>query len=152
MSDLALSWNPDLAEADLTLAGLDLATDEGLESAVIISLFTDRRAAPDDVLPEGLDDRQGWWGDTFADVDGDQIGSRLWLLRRAKRTVESQRKAIEYVQEALAWLVEDGVAASTSTTAEWLGDSGLALTVAIVRPAGAPAQFKFALWEAMRGV
>lgn len=151
MSDLALSWNAVLAEADLALAGLDLATDDGLKTAVIISLFSDRRAAPDDELPQGLDDRRGWWGDSFADVDGDQLGSRLWLLQRAKRTPDVLRRAVEYVEEALAWLVADGVASSVSATAEWMGDSGLALVVSIVRPTAQPAQFMF-VWEAMRGV
>lgn len=151
MSDLSLSWDADLSEADLALAGLDLATDPSLKTAVIISLFSDRRASADDVLPDAGADPRGWWGDSFADADGDQIGSRLWLLRRAKRVPETLSRAIEYAKEALAWMVDDGVASSVSATAEWFGDSGMALTVEIFRPSAAPAQFLF-VWEATRGV
>ena len=151
MTDLALSWNADVAQADLALAGFDLATDDGLKTAVIISLFTDARALDDDTLPDGAADPRGWWGDGFADVDGDRIGSRLWLLRRAKRTADTLPRAVEYAEEALAWLVDDAVASSVAVTAEWLGDSGLALTVEIIRPSGLSAQFLF-VWEAMRGV
>lgn len=151
MSDLTLSWNADLAQADLVLNGFDLGTEDGLKTAVIISLFTDRRASADDELPQGATDRRGWWGDTFADQDGDLIGSRLWLLRRAKRTAETLTKVVEYCEEALAWLVQDGVASAVSATAEWQGESTVVAVIVIERPGTTPARFMFA-WEALRGV
>lgn len=151
MSDLALAWNVDLALADLVLEGFDLSTEEGLKTAVIISLFSDRRAEADDVLPTGVTDRRGWWGDSFADFDGDQIGSRLWLLLPSKRQSAQLERAVEFAQEALAWLVQDEVASTVSVTAEWMGDSGLALGVVIERPSAPSARFMFP-WEATRGV
>ena len=80
-----------------------------LTRAVTISLFTWRRANPDDDLPGDL--RMGWWGDSFPSVPNDRIGSRLWLLSRAKLTAETVTRAREYAEEALRWLVEDGIAA-----------------------------------------
>lgn len=70
----------------------DLQGDDGLMTAVIISLFTDARAHDDDPLPDervGVSsDRRGWWGDCLPDAQGEQtlesIGSRLWLLWREK--------------------------------------------------------------------
>ena len=56
-----------------------LRAERGLRSAVLISLFTDRRAEPGDV-PEGEDPR-GWWADVLGE-EGDRIGSRLWLIDR----------------------------------------------------------------------
>lgn len=54
-------------------APLDLLT-----RAVVISLFTWRRAQPDD----NADQPNGWWGDTWPAVQNDRYGSRLWLLQR----------------------------------------------------------------------
>lgn len=90
---------------DYALSGLGLEDDDGLESMVVISLFTDRRARDDDALPDGSGDRRGWWGDTFT---GARIGSRLWLLNREKQTHETLRRAKDYAAEALEWILEAG--------------------------------------------
>lgn len=133
---------------DLALLGSDLATDAGLRAAVVISLFTDRRAEPGDILPTGSD-RRGWWADAYADVSGDRIGSRLWLLGREKTLLAVAQRAEQYSKEALQWLVDDGIARSVTATAEIAGDR-LSLAVVITRPDGSSLDVKFAdLWEAM---
>ena len=65
--------------------------DESMELAttVLVALGTDRLATDTDMLPDiDSTDRRGWWGDLDAETlwDGWQIGSRLWLLARAKIT------------------------------------------------------------------
>lgn len=117
LADLALVWGR--SSADFALIDSDLASDAGLETAVLLSLFTDRRALDDDLPPSGdPSDRRGWWADEFATVEGDKIGSRLWLLDRSVRNVETARRAEEYAREALAWLIEDGVVSSVDVTIE----------------------------------
>jgi len=62
---------------------------QALATAVIVALGTDKRATDDDILPDDYsDDRRGWWADTDAERiwNGWGIGSRLWLLNRAKIT------------------------------------------------------------------
>lgn len=132
MSDVALLWQID--HADIAIDGADLQSDDGLDTAVILSLFLDRRAAPDDILPPGTDPR-GWWADTFADVQGDLIGSRLWLLGREKQLASVAQRAQEYAEEALAWLVQDGVSSSVAVVATWIARGTLGLSVSIQRPA-----------------
>ena len=120
--------------------GLDAA--QPLVRAVIMSLFTWRRANPDDVLPG--DQRMGWWGDTFAAQSNDRIGSRLWLLSRSTLTPETINRAREYAQEALQWLVDDGVAARVEVEAERQGLQVLALAVRIYKTDGTvPADIRF---------
>ena len=147
MADIQTRWQPGALRADWYVVAGDLASARDLETAVILSLFTDRRADADDELPDGGDDRRGWWGDGLADRP---LGSRLWLLARAKVTRETRLRAIEYAQEALAWMVDDGVADRVEVDAEWLGvpPSQLAVTVTIHPPAAAPAVFRFAdVWQ-----
>lgn len=114
--------------------GLDGA--EPLVRAVVVSLFTWRRANADDELPG--DQRMGWWGDSFATVPNDRIGSRLWLLSRSKLAPETFIRAREYAEEALRWLVDDGVAARVQVDAERYGMNGLALRAQIYKTVGKP--------------
>lgn len=89
-----------------------------LTRAVLISLFSWRRAAPDDAVED--DERFGWWGDSFPAVADDRIGSRLWLLRRVKLTRQTQLDAEFYAREALQWLIDDGHCSAIEVLSERL--------------------------------
>lgn len=104
MSDLAIQFID--GQADLVVTDGDLVLDDSLLPAVMVSLGTDRRAAASDLIPDGTDDRRGWWADHLA---ADALGSRLWLLARAKNTSETLTEAQDYAAEALQWLVDDGI-------------------------------------------
>ena len=116
--------------------GLDSA--QPLVRAVIVSLFTWARAKSDDDLPAGPDNlgRMGWWGDSFPTTPNDRIGSRLWLLSRSTLTPETVAKAKEYAQEALQWLIDDGVAARVDVQTERQGLSTLAIGCRIYKSDG----------------
>lgn len=138
---------------DLVMAAPQLEQDDGLETAVLISLFTDRLAGVDDVLPDDSGDRRGWFGDSFADVDGDLIGSRLWLLAREKQLPVVLQRAREYARESLQWLIEDGIARSVDVQAEFARLGVLALTVDVVRAVDGPVRFRFeTFWGAKNAV
>lgn len=133
MTDLALVWEAESYAGDLALAGSDLASDDSLRTAVLISLFSDRRAEAGE-LPPGETARRGWWGDSL--TDGDRIGSRLWLLGREKRTQDVVRRAEEYAREAVTWLVDDGAAERVAVAAEDAAGA-LLITVTVWLPGGA---------------
>lgn len=141
MSDVALVFKDELI--DLNVIAGQLQRDGGLETAVIISLFTDRRVT-DEQLPELEEGKRGWWGDLLSDIDGDQIGSRLWTLERRKRTSETLRLFEDYAREALNWLVEDGIAESVTVEAEY-NNGRLEALISITRPAGTT-RFRL-LWD-----
>jgi phage gp46-like protein len=138
LTDIALAWDPAALAFDWALSGPDLLREEGLRSAVAVSLFSDGLARADDAIPDGTDDRRGWWGDLPRDGrPADPIGSRLWLLAREKRTEATRRRAEEYARDALAWMLADGVAAAVDVSAAWGGAAGdqLRLVVTIRREA-----------------
>jgi phage gp46-like protein len=128
---------------DLTVSGPSLENDDGLETAVVISLFTDRRAKAGDPLPDGVLNRRGWWGDSFPSVAGDRIGSRLWMLAREKQLPSVLARAREYAIEALQWLIEDGVARAVNVTAEVVRNGVLGLSIEIVRSDKPVAMYRF---------
>lgn len=161
LADLALTWSNTTGTADLSMIDSDLASERGLMTAVVLSLFTDRRAEDDDKPPSGdARDRRGWWADQFADVEGDLFGSRLWLLARSKRTKETVLRAKEYANEALAWMLEDRVVSGIDVTVDTsatapalfakygLQSSALLIAVGLQRPGRDPVSFRFAhTWD-----
>lgn len=155
--DIRISWDADLMEGDFVFDEdiQDFESDEGLETAVVISLFTDRRAKTDDILPDPDNpDLRGWWGDLVSDVEGDQIGSRLWLLNREKTEENVLIRAKQYIREGLQWLIDDGVAVKVVASAERQGDPGndrLVLGAEIHKIDGNKRAYNFELqWDAQR--
>ena len=60
---------------DIKIQNGILELDNGLQTAIYISLFTDRRIGEDDEIPDRSNDRRGYWGDTLED---EPLGSFLW--------------------------------------------------------------------------
>lgn len=134
------SFAPDLS---IKINGVDsswLAVTDPLIRAVVISLFTWRRARPDDPH-EGV--KFGWWADGFGDDANDRIGSRLWLIAREKITNELLNRAREYAEEALQWLLDDRVATAITVSAERDGIERVALQCVIARDQAAPITLRF---------
>lgn len=110
---ISLPYNNLTQHADFTrLAGMNLDTDAGLETAVTISLFTnDRAVQADDVDPK--QDQGGWWGAQFLDQPGG-LGSRLWLITRDKLSDKGMLKCSQFATDALQWMIDAGVASDVS--------------------------------------
>lgn len=132
MSDLALRLQADGSiDLDLSADGLDLMTESGLETAITLNLYLDRRAAADDTLPDGTTNRRGSWMDDFQIPANNALGSRLWLLYREKQLPDVLQRAKTYVQEALQWLVDDGIATSVVCTPSWATTATLSFVIRI---------------------
>ncbi|WNJ89177.1 phage GP46 family protein [Bosea sp. 685] len=133
--DAALIFDPETRRADLQLGeDGDIVLDETPATPMLISLGTDRRAEPDDELPDGVDAlnastsfvaRRGWIGDAL-DALGRKIGSRIWLLNRAKQTETTRRFVEIWAAEALAW-VQDETGKAAEISAEWIARNTLKL-------------------------
>lgn len=148
LADIALAWDEKQGAADLALLDNDLASDRGLATAALLSLFLDRRAQADDQPPSGDPaDRRGWWADQFSSFEGDRLGSRLWLLDRSVRGNDVARRAEEYVREALAWMVEDRVVSAVEVEIDATGNN-LRIGVTLQRPGRQTVAFRFAhVWD-----
>lgn len=105
MSDLALTRRKD-GQFDLVFENGDLQMGESLESAVLISVGSDARAAEKNFENTLQDD--GWWGEpTF---EGDKWGSLLHTLSHQKNNPNTLLLAKQYAKDSLQWLIDDGVA------------------------------------------
>lgn len=129
MTDIKTIWNADTGSGDWQAASGDLTSGDDLQTAIYISLFTDRQARSDDSY-DG-DNRRGWWGDTDADYE---IGSRIWLLQRQKLTTTVANSAVSYAKEALQWLIDDGVVESITVTTQIVYPSRLYMAITYQKP------------------
>lgn len=150
MSDIAMLWDADLGECDIAIAGGDLVMDNSANTANLISLFTDRRARPDDAILDG-DDPRGWWGNMFS-ASGDEIGSHLWLLEREKQTNQTLSRAREFAQASVQWLSDDRAVQSADIIVEFQERDRLAIAIVETRPNG-PTRSRFDyIWSYLNGL
>jgi phage gp46-like protein len=130
-----------------------LEVDKGLETAVLVSLFTDAPATPSELEFFGLTPEQnrGWLGNDYPVVDGDVWGSKLWLLARAKRTDETLARAHGYTTDAVRWMIDDGLAVKIPLTTQWYGRTGfLAVGAQMFRPGDLRPRWR-RVWDATTG-
>ncbi|WP_282803061.1 phage GP46 family protein [Bombella apis] len=109
--------------------------DRTLTSPLLIALGSDRRAAPDDTVPSlltapdgtavPLGARRGWVGDVLL-ADGQRLGSRLWLLERARRAESTRLAAEDYANEAVT-AIADYHATELTVSANWQRSPGAGL-------------------------
>ncbi|WP_145932323.1 phage GP46 family protein [Yersinia bercovieri] len=119
-----------------------------LTRAVIISLFTWRRADPDDDSEKPM----GWWGDSYPTVQNDRIGSRLYLLQRTTLTNNTVELARGYLEQALAWLKDDGVVSRITINVQRRGTEILTAEITLYRNDGNSQLITFDdLWSALNG-
>lgn len=144
MSDIGIFFQNNCFQTLLELG--DLKGDTGLETAVIISLFSDKRVTPSEV-PPGLTSQRGWWGDLVPEIEGDQIGSKLWTFSRSKVTLETVAQMETEVKNALNWMLTDGVAESIDVVGSIDEFKRIILAISIKRPSDQQAdKFGFA-WD-----
>ena len=136
-TDISTVWG--VTRGDWAVSGPQLKAGDDIKTAVLISLFSDRQAGPDDVPPDGTGDPRGWW------ADGDVlIGSRLWMLERAKHTTDTLATARSYITEALQWLIDDGVVVAFDIAVEWTKASTLGAQITAHKPDGTTQAMQFA--------
>jgi len=141
--DLQTTYNAEALSGDLVFDGALLAEEQGLETAILHSLFSDKRAPAAVALPFGNTGRRGWWGDLTLPNEGDEYGSLLWVLRREKQTTETLLRAEDYCRQALAWLTQDGVATSLEVAAWWERPGLLGLRITPWLDLGHPTALEF---------
>jgi len=126
--------------ADMKISGFQLYRDPGFETAVIISLFSDRRADPEDKVLNKGDTRRGWWADALSEIP---IGSKLWLLGRSKTDGETLTLAAQYVKDALAWMKTDSIADQIDAVASRGGQDQINFAVRVIKKDEQSIFFKF---------
>ena len=123
----------------------DFDTTEGLDTALLFSLFEERRADPSEVSPPNK--RRGWIGNELQDDIGFELGSKLWLLDQERLTQETVNKAQDYAQQAVQWLIDESIVDDVVTTAEKVGTSDIRICIELFRDGNRIENRFFDLWK-----
>lgn len=151
MPDIRLQIAKDKKEFDVAVQNADLVTGNDLATAIYISLFTWARAKNDDDIPSDTL-KFGWWGDKIAEDNNHNTGSRLWLLLRKKMTQETINEAVSYIEEALEWMVKDGVVSKINIAPEIKGNDELDILITLYRNTELLIDMRFNnLWKIIAG-
>jgi len=136
----------DRGDFDIAIAANgDLATTEGFDTALKMSLFEERRADRQEMIPS--ERRRGWWGNELFDEAAFEIGSKLWLIDQARLNQETLNRAIDYVRQALQWLINDNHVEAVEVSGE-LKPATIILTIILLRNGSKVDSFSFDIWEA----
>lgn len=126
------------------------AFDSPLADAVYRSLFSWARARDDDELINP-NEKYGWWGDLLANEKTDKYGSRLWLLLRTVDTSQTRLQAQDLCEDALQWLIDDGICSAVRVEVEHYGMGVIVISVTCTRADGSEEELNFAgLWDGIR--
>ena len=137
-----LAWDSDWVQGELSPEGgfadwaLASATEvgnagglkavAGLHTAIVLCLFTDKRAP--DYLNLGDDEPRGWWGDSVdvrTDLFEQELGSLLWtVLERGTLSNETALTVVDMAHEALQVLIDQGAVARFDIKAQAMEAQG----------------------------
>lgn len=118
----------------------DILTEDQLDTAIVVSLFTDARAEAHEIVKPQM--RRGWVGD----LEDGSIGSKLWLLEQERLTLAVLARASDYAEKALEWLVDDQIAVSVVARAYVQGGDAV-LDVDLKKPNSRTEARFVGLWE-----
>lgn len=107
--------------------GTDYESVDGIETAIIATVFTEARA---DVgaVPDSFD-RRGWVGNLLTLSDDYELGSKLWTYSQAKLTTNTLNSISDLVKKSLNWLIEDGIADTIEVSSSVAGTRGVAISI-----------------------
>ena len=126
--DFSLNENGDISVADF------------FDTAILYSLFGERRAGEDEVIEPQR--RRGWIG------NGEfENGSKIWLFEQARINRDIMNRIADEAKKALQWLVDDGYAVSIDDPETIYKNGVLCLEVVIRRSRDKVDRRFFELWE-----
>lgn len=130
---------------DLAVVNRVLESTDGMETALIVSLFTDARTSSDKVAT--AHNRRGWVGNILTANIGRSIGSTLWVYEQSRITTNILNQIRVAAQEALDWLVEDGIAKTVIVSVQQVTERGIVISIDIETPQGENQRYS-AIWRA----
>ena len=138
MQDVYIRKNND-GYYDIAFENGNIKGVDGLESAILVSLFTDARASSGDVRDPLM--RRGWLGNILNE-DNRQLGSTLWLADQARADQNTANFLKREVKNCLNWMLEDGIIKYMSIATEIISSYTIKISINLVNNSGASEQYK----------
>ena len=119
---------------DFDIENGDLATEDGYDTMIWVSIFTDARANSSQVpTPEY---RRGWLGNIVSVVPDRQLGGYLWLVDQRRLVQKTLNEAIDYTKKSLQPMIDDDICTDITVTGSFIPKYGIELDVNIISTLG----------------
>jgi phage gp46-like protein len=118
----------DVYDIGFTSSG-DLEMTDGLETAILMSILCEKRTDASEIINPKY--RRGDWSNELNDVEGYEVGSKLWLLDQARVNQESFNVGLDALQEGFEWMLEDDLVKSVEIDGEF--DSNISYDIDITK-------------------
>ncbi len=149
MGDIRIVWDPTTGTGDFNMLGSGLELGFDLETASLVSMFTDAQADPGDIVYDT--DPRGVWFDTYAALEdpaltaipNHRIGSKVWQAFARPRTQDTLNWLRDQLIQCHAWMITDGVASAVDATPFFTGPGGIGAIVSITAN-GVPNLYSYA--------
>lgn len=122
----------------------DIAHDNSLDTAIILSLFDEVRADESEVAPAEF--RRGWLGNEINQDDFEQ-GSKLWEFEQARITGSMLSDLGDVVRISLEHFVTDGLASSIDVKSPYLNNGRIMTEITFFNKNSEPETRFFELWN-----
>ena len=99
----------------------DLKTVDGMETALLVSLFTDARLDESQVPPPLA--RGGWVGNIRTAKEPRDLGGKLWALENARLTTYTLAQRKEQCTRCMDWLLKDGLIRNAAAVSSYNNDT-----------------------------
>lgn len=130
---------------DIVIENGDFANEDGFDTNIWVSLFTDARADVSQVLvPEN---RRGWLGNLVSEIPERQLGGYLWLAEQRRLNQDTLNEITDYVRKSLEWMVTDGIAVEIDVKGQIIPRTGIAASVTITSIDGVTSNHYIELWR-----
>lgn len=131
---------------DIDFEDGDFLIDRGLETALVVSLLSDRRANEAQIAQPEF--RRGWIGDLVTSLPGYKLGSHLWLYEQSRTTQETLTGIEDAAKKALDWMLDAELILNVEASATFVvSDSSVLLKITVTSPNGSTSTRAFNLWK-----
>lgn len=84
----------------------DFVEEDGFDTSILMSLYEERRADESEVSDPLL--RRGWAGNAVPIEGHPEVGSKNWLLEQSRNNDNTVNFTINYTNQCLQWMKQDG--------------------------------------------
>ena len=130
---------------DISFENGDFKLTDGLDTAIVLSFFTDGRADSSEVSEPIL--RRGWIGNEQNENEDDYFGSKLWLLDQARINDETSNRSTSFSQDALSWMLDSGYVTKLNIDSEIINKDKIRINIVFTTTNNKTESRQYDLWK-----
>lgn len=124
----------------------DILTEQAFTTAILMSIFEERRASDSEVSPSQL--RRGWIGnETTPDFEQ---GSKFWQFEQARVTGTMLADLGSTIRLSLQWLIDEDYALDVIVQTPFLKNGIVCVNIDLIRNGSEVEHLFFELWDNTR--